>query len=208
MATQYTNAWYAPRMSHIVKTASKAWENSFDEMTGGSHGAALADERADRVTAEAARAEERADETAARSASPDAHAVAEPASFVTGGKAFFTLRSVKTGVRYTYRVTANEKGGWFVSLLSGPDNWANYRYIGFIGQGDRRFRVTAKSTMAATATPVRAFDWTWTRLAAGRSIDGVEVWHEGKCARCGRKLTVPESIETGFGPECAEKRWM
>jgi hypothetical protein len=29
------------------------------------------------------------------------------------------------------------------------------------------------------------------------------VWHEGRCGRCGRKLTVPESIESGFGPECA-----
>lgn len=33
----------------------------------------------------------------------------------------------------------------------------------------------------------------------------VEVWHEGSCGRCGRKLTVPESIANGLGPECAEK---
>ena len=31
----------------------------------------------------------------------------------------------------------------------------------------------------------------------------VEVWHEGICGRCGRKLTVPESVERGLGPECA-----
>jgi hypothetical protein len=30
------------------------------------------------------------------------------------------------------------------------------------------------------------------------------VWHEGSCARCGKKLTVPESIESGFGPECVK----
>lgn len=36
------------------------------------------------------------------------------------------------------------------------------------------------------------------------ALDRVEVWHEGSCGRCGRKLTVPSSIETGLGPECAE----
>jgi hypothetical protein len=40
----------------------------------------------------------------------------------------------------------------------------------------------------------------------------IEIWHEGKCGKCGRQLTVPSSIETGIGPECiktlskAEKR--
>ncbi|MGQ4872128.1 MAG: DUF6011 domain-containing protein, partial [Candidatus Thorarchaeota archaeon] len=28
----------------------------------------------------------------------------------------------------------------------------------------------------------------------------VRIWHEGKCGRCGRRLTVPESIESGYGP--------
>lgn len=32
----------------------------------------------------------------------------------------------------------------------------------------------------------------------------VAVMHEGTCCRCGRKLTHPESIEIGFGPECWE----
>lgn len=133
------------------------------------------------------------------------HEVNEPARFITGGKAYFTLRSAKTGARFTYRVAAAERGGFFVSLLNGPDNWANYRYIGLIGANDKRFRLTAKSAASGDASSVKAFMWTWNRLAAGQSIDGVEIWHEGKCGRCGRKLTVPESIETGFGPECATK---
>jgi hypothetical protein len=36
-------------------------------------------------------------------------------------------------------------------------------------------------------------------------LNGCEVYHEGRCGRCNRKLTVPESIETGLGPECASK---
>lgn len=32
----------------------------------------------------------------------------------------------------------------------------------------------------------------------------VSLLHEGSCCRCSRKLTHPESIDTGFGPECLE----
>ena len=32
----------------------------------------------------------------------------------------------------------------------------------------------------------------------------LEVWHEGRCGRCNRALTVPESIASGIGPECAK----
>ena len=131
--------------------------------------------------------------------------VAAPARFVQGGNAYFTLRSVKTGTRYTYRVAQAKDGSmFFVSLLAGPDNWENYRYMGIISR-DRQFRTTAKSQYKADSTPVKAFAWTWERISAGRPIDGVELWHEGKCGRCGRRLTVPESIASGFGPECAGK---
>lgn len=30
-------------------------------------------------------------------------------------------------------------------------------------------------------------------------------YHEGRCGRCARRLTVPESIINGIGPECAKK---
>jgi len=30
-------------------------------------------------------------------------------------------------------------------------------------------------------------------------------YHEGRCGRCARRLTVPESIINGIGPECAKR---
>jgi hypothetical protein len=33
----------------------------------------------------------------------------------------------------------------------------------------------------------------------------VDVLHSGRCGRCGRTLTTPDSIERGLGPECAHK---
>lgn len=37
-----------------------------------------------------------------------------------------------------------------------------------------------------------------------QALGRIEVWHEGRCGRCARRLTVPESILIGIGPECAE----
>lgn len=147
---------------------------------------------------------------------------AKALKFMLAGNATFTLRSVKTGVRYTYKVTAVpaqtpedvRKWGkkYFVALLTGPDNQGDFTYLGML-QG-QRFRLTAKSKMRQDSAPVKAFDWTLRQLlfeGTQRPNPGyglppqLEFWHEGRCGVCNRPLTVPESIESGIGPVCAEK---
>jgi hypothetical protein len=125
--------------------------------------------------------------------------------FILAGKALFTLRSVKSGVRYTFKMRLAKETDdskpqtWFVSLLTGPDNWTNYSYMGIVQSG--KFRTTTKTKISGA--PVAGFQWFFDRVVANKAIDGLEVWHAGHCGRCGRTLTVPESIEAGFGPECA-----
>lgn len=137
--------------------------------------------------------------------------------FMLGGKAFVTIRSKATGTRFTYKMTvAEDKDGrgpgprgypTFVSVLNGPDNWSNYQYIGhiFADQGLFWPAKPGKSKVAPDAPSCKAFAWTWRHLIRDVLPEQLEVWHEAKCGRCGRKLTVPESIESGFGPECAGK---
>ena len=123
--------------------------------------------------------------------------------FVHAGKARVTLRSVKTGTRYTYRVTKvrNAPNRFFVSLLTGPDNGASYSYIGLLE--NKQFRLTKNSQMNDDSGPVKAFRFMCTQVLENEKMpDQLEVWHEGRCGRCGRALTVPESIERGIGPEC------
>jgi hypothetical protein len=126
--------------------------------------------------------------------------------YMLAGKSFVTLVSLASGNRYTYKIeltdkrNPNDADAYFVSLLNGPDNWSNYQYIGLIRNGS--FGRTAKSRVSADAPSFIGFDYCFAQLSKG-TINGFEVWHEGKCGRCGRKLTVPESIATGFGPECA-----
>jgi hypothetical protein len=150
--------------------------------------------------------------------------------FILAGNAYFTLRSKKTGVRYTFCVSAVESKNpdqqtlwndltvtvpqkWFVSLLVGPENTSDYAYIGLI-ETDRgfsaelgrllvNFRLTRKSRMTAESVPVKALQYALTHLRMGDIPEQLEVWHEGRCGRCGRVLTVPESIALGIGPDCA-----
>lgn len=128
---------------------------------------------------------------------------ADAVAFMLAGRARFTLVSPKTGARFTYRVTEAERGnGWFVGLMTSSDNEGGFSYMGMVRR-DGLFHRTAKSRIKDSSPGMRAFVWTLARLRAGEMP--VEFWHEGRCGRCGRALTVPASIESGLGPECALK---
>jgi len=130
--------------------------------------------------------------------------------FLYAGNATLTIVSKKTGTRFTYRVRkpendAPERRFYFVSLLSGPDNESDFQYMGVID--GESFRHTKASRISQDAPSWAGFAWFFDCQKRGGDLWAnqlVEVWHEGKCGRCGRKLTVPESIERGIGPDCAE----
>jgi hypothetical protein len=143
------------------------------------------------------------------------HDAATALAFMRAGKAFITLRSKKTGNRFTYRITipTNRKTGekmtdgtLMVSVLTGSDNDSSYTWLGRISR--EIFWVGRKNPkpgeISKDAPSAVAFDWTWRNLVKGKMPDTLECWHEGRCGRCGRRLTVPESIAQGFGPECVQ----
>ena len=137
--------------------------------------------------------------------------------FLLAGRARFTVRSEKTGTRFTYRVKAAPKPedpmkdqAYFVSVLTGPENETDYEFIGTVFRsvgGGIVYRHSRKSRIGTDAPSARGFYWLSTLLTRDDStvLPSAEVWHEGICGRCGRTLTVPESIESGFGPECIGK---
>lgn len=155
--------------------------------------------------------------------------------FLFAGNATITLRSRKTGDRYTYKIRAKKEDlkrltqeqqiaatpgcdskfeatfadtdvTYFVNLLRGPDNTGDFAYMGVMRKPGT-FHLTSKSVVGRTAGSFKALVWFLDALRCGRAVleDKLEVWHEGKCGRCGRKLTVPESIAVGLGPECVRK---
>jgi hypothetical protein len=132
--------------------------------------------------------------------------------FMFAGNSYFTIRSMKTSARYTFNVNVSDDGKiYFVSVLWGSNNETDYRYLGIIEQkyNSRVFRTTRKSVgqLSAGMPQAVAFDYLLRHLEhpRGGMPEQVEFWHEGRCGRCGRKLTVPESIAAGIGPDCAER---
>ena len=128
-----------------------------------------------------------------------------------------TFRATKTGTHYTYRVNAGDltdeqiARGWkplyFVKLLTGSNNEEDYTYIGYVMFRDGKapeFKLGKKSKLTFESQPVKAFTWALSILVQGRMPQGLEIRHEGRCGRCNRTLTTPESIDAGFGPDCLE----
>lgn len=126
-------------------------------------------------------------------------------AFILSGNARFTLVSKRSGKRYTYRVS-KKKGDaqppiWFVSVLTGPDNTADYQYIGFT----RGFQLFGGSKGNASHPAYRGLDYLMGWLGNKQVPGDIEFWHEGRCGRCARALTDPESIARGYGSECYGK---
>jgi hypothetical protein len=143
---------------------------------------------------------------------------ADMKAYTLAGNATLTLTSERTGAHYTFRIsqakdkeTGEKQPLWFVGLLIGPDNYADYSYLGVIRAardlGDPRFQfaVTGKSKFKPDSVPARAFGFFWRHVDGEQMPAEMTVQHEGSCGRCGRKLTHPESLTRGIGPECWEK---
>lgn len=129
--------------------------------------------------------------------------------FMLAGNARVTLENPGTGNRFTYRVRAPKvqrdgKPVWFVSVLTGSNNEDDYTFLGTIFS-DGTFRRSAKSRIGEDAPSAKAFAWAWGRVFSVSNWAPAQIRHEGRCGRCGRALTVPSSIDTGLGPDCAEK---
>ena len=127
-------------------------------------------------------------------------------AFLLAGNATITLVSKKTGNRFTYRIRAGYTDAgtkpylWFISLLRGENNESDYSYLGritnnqlFIGR-----KVPKPNDISRSCPSALAFDYFWQHLSRGNIPPLLEIWHEGKCGRCNKKLTVPESIEIGI----------
>ena len=135
--------------------------------------------------------------------------------FIEAGNATCTIRSKNTGKRITFNFARPKPQDGrarpiFVNVLTGSDNNSDYTFAGtmWINPTGYTFNLSRKATITMTAPSMLALTWLIRALNSGtdaKMLRQAEFWHEGRCGRCNRKLTVPESIESGFGPECITK---
>ncbi len=86
--------------------------------------------------------------------------------FIKTGLATLTIKSLKTGKHFTYKVKkAKDANIYFVSVLADAScKW--YKYIGMINSAGI-FTTTRGSKVSADAPSFKAFGWTLGQLMAG-----------------------------------------
>jgi len=139
--------------------------------------------------------------------------------FLTAGCAIFTVEPSNhfnevmrqlgrdSSDHYTYRIESNDSRSlYFLQMLTGPDNTNDYTYVGLLNLNQGSIHMTKASQLPINSTPVQIAQRVLQRIFAGQSEEiektGWKVHHAGRCGRCGRTLTTPDSCETGIGPEC------
>jgi hypothetical protein len=132
-------------------------------------------------------------------------------AFALAGNAYFTLRNASRGTRLTFRFNKPKQkrtdatAPVFASVLSGPENTNDYQFVGTFFQSDKQitYRHGARSRVGTGAPSARTIAWLAQHMITQRELPPeVEFYHAGRCGRCGKMLTVPESITTGLGPVC------
>lgn len=124
-------------------------------------------------------------------------------NYILADKGSFTLTSLVTGNSFTYR-RWDSNGFKGISVLTGPDNENDYTYIGVLWTNPEKSLLRVRATKSSkVSTSFKALNWFLRNLDHEQLFDKIEFRHEGRCCRCGRKLTTPESIDRGIGPVCA-----
>lgn len=119
----------------------------------------------------------------------------------------FTVES-PSGEHRTFKITKPKDGKprW-VMLLVGPDNERSYKSFALVSDNNSNIFVFKKNRgtrenptdyerYACMLEVMLTTDENW-YTEKGMTIKGSR-----KCARCGRKLTEPESLRAGIGPVC------
>lgn len=134
----------------------------------------------------------------------------ERAKFIAAGSAEFAVEDRNTGKVREYKVIRHKNFDqgtrkWNVLMLYRDSSGeSGYAYLGYI-QGGIFTHHALYSVYDEESEEFTAFDSCFLRVGRGRDLpDFLTFYHLGRCGRCGRKLTDPESINRGLGPKCAE----
>ena len=110
-----------------------------------------------------------------------------------------TVTNPKTGEHRTYKISTVKQGPLagkrILSYMYGTDNTSEYKGFAF---------VTEQGVSLWGKYKGQDFFEKSARMLANIDKYPVEVLFATKCRKCNRKLTNPESIISGIGPECAK----
>ncbi len=90
-------------------------------------------------------------------------------------------------------------GQFAVECKALGDKYSGYKFLGFVNLTDRKFK---RRFHDLNFVGYKTWVWLLKNLNRLESFEKLVIYHEGKCCKCGMPLTVPESIDSGIGPDC------
>lgn len=131
-------------------------------------------------------------------------------SFILGGKSEFVLLNTKTENHFTYKVEKSENSmgknvlaSYYVRVQYEYGRMIYAGYLTVDAYNCIKYFQGTKGQFSETSQSIVVLLWFLQRQPIDIP-DNMQCMHLGKCGRCGRLLTEPESIRTGFGPTCLE----
>jgi hypothetical protein len=129
-------------------------------------------------------------------------------NFLFAGRSIFTLENKTTNNYITFKVKQMKKDNkpiphmYVVECKALGDRNYGYELLGFLNIDSKSFscRVSDREFIG-----LKTWFWLLKNLEDLERFETLAIYHEGKCCKCGMPLTVPESIESGIGPECFRK---
>lgn len=129
-------------------------------------------------------------------------------AYLFAGRAVFTVSNAKTNEHFTFRVRQRaskfnpDQHVFFISIKDVAVQYG-YAFLGMLNERDGSIKATGKAQYHPGQKPYDVAAWATKTVVAGKMIpDNYKIEHAGKCGRCGRALTDPESIKSGIGPDC------
>lgn len=127
-------------------------------------------------------------------------------TYITGGHGVCTLQNPLSKNKYTYlfmfprNPKSFREGVMFCYVKKNKE----YQYVGML-EPDLRFRKTYASRFPSTSSEFRGAKYICDWARSPHFHSRMNLFHEGICAYCGRKLIDPKSISVGVGPKCRKK---
>jgi hypothetical protein len=130
--------------------------------------------------------------------------------FFFAGKSVLTFQNQEKGTHITVKSTqARDKADrkiklpyFFIKVRVLGDKESGFVFAGTIFQDSMRYALSSKVNEGEQIDNIMKFLMTALKRPAVLKERHVSLLHEGHCCRCGLPLTHPESIDTGFGPDC------
>ena len=122
----------------------------------------------------------------------------------------YTIESTRTGNHRTFSIKTQKPDAKFapgkriVALLTGPNNEADYTGFAFLNSDGIRVWSGKRGTDKFDVYARMLFDLAHNEQSNWLKM-GFKLLCESRCIRCNRKLTTPDSIKFGIGPDCAEQ---